>query len=69
MKSFQENSHAFIIRVWLEPREIEGERPEWRGTVEHVLSGERRSVHKMEEVVAFIASYMQDWGVKLDIES
>lgn len=34
------DSHLFAVRVWLE--EVDGGRFEWRGHVEHVMSGERR---------------------------
>lgn len=34
------HTHLFTVRVWLE--EVEHGRVEWRGRVEHVMSGERR---------------------------
>ena len=58
MKSFEENTHAFVVRVWLEPRELEGAQPEWRGVIEHVPSGERLYIKDLEEVVSFIGSYL-----------
>lgn len=34
------DSHLFAVRVWLE--KVDGGHFEWRGHVEHVMSGERR---------------------------
>lgn len=31
--------HTLIVRIWPEPREIEGREGEWRGEVRHVPSG------------------------------
>lgn len=64
MKSFEENTHAFVVRVWLEPREIDGADPEWRGVIEHVPSGERRSLKDLKEIKEFIAPYLQMMGVE-----
>lgn len=38
----EEEAHAFIVRIWREPREIDDAASEWRGMIEHVESGERR---------------------------
>ena len=49
MKSIDEETQVFIMRLWRERREIEGARPMLRGTVEHVSSGERRSIGDLSE--------------------
>lgn len=59
MKSFEDNTHAFIVRVWLEPREIDGATPEWRGVIEHVPSGERRYLKDLSEAEMFIAACLK----------
>jgi hypothetical protein len=59
MRSLDESIHSFIVRVWLEPREIEGAKPKWRGSIEHVNSGEQRYLKSLEEVTDFIASYLE----------
>ena len=43
-------SHLFTVRVWRE--ELSADRIEWRGKVQHVLSGETR--------------YFRDWQTLLD---
>jgi hypothetical protein len=59
MSNIQDNSHTFIARFWLEPREIKNAKPIWRGVVEHVASGQRRYLRDLDEVKAFVASYLQ----------
>ena len=65
MKSFEDNTHAFVVRVWLEPREIEDAPPEWRGVIEHVPTGERRYLKNLDDIRRFIVSYLENMGVKL----
>lgn len=56
----------FIVRIWREPREIEGAGPEWRGVIEHVGSGERRYLKDLGEITAFVAPRLEEMGVKLE---
>ena len=58
MKIKEDNSHAFILRFWLEPRELEGAKPIWRGVVEHVASGRRIALKGLDEITAFIEPYL-----------
>lgn len=64
MKSTDEETQVFIVRLWRERREIEGARPVLRGTVEHVVSGERRSIRNMDDVTAFVQPYVEAMGVE-----
>ncbi|MCP4623543.1 MAG: hypothetical protein GY850_08435 [bacterium] len=57
MKSFDENTHSFIVRIRLEPRELEGAEPELRGEIEHVASGKVRYLKDLGEIAIFIAPY------------
>jgi hypothetical protein len=63
MSSIQDNSHTFIARFWLESREIKNAKPIWRGVIEHVASGQRRYLQDLDEVKAFVASYLQGKGI------
>jgi hypothetical protein len=54
MKSFEENTLVFIIRIWPEPQEIESVSPKWRGVVENVFTGEKRYLKNLDELTAFI---------------
>ncbi len=58
MKSFCEETHSFILRCWLEPREIETAEPVWRGEVEHVPTGNRIYFRSFDELKRFLASYL-----------
>jgi hypothetical protein len=62
MKSFDEDTHAFIVRIWPEPREIEGAAFEWRGVVEHITTRERRYFRNLDEVTSFISPYVRAMG-------
>jgi hypothetical protein len=48
------------VRIWPEPREIQGAPVEWRGLIEHVFSGEKRYLNNLDEIVAFLARYLRD---------
>jgi len=50
----QNISHSFVVRIWVEPREIADERTVWRGMVQHVLSGEQTYFQTFEEMVLFM---------------
>ena len=63
MKSFSENTHSFIVRIWLEPRDLEGAEPQLRGEIEHVPSSERRYLKDLSEIAFFIAPYLGEMGV------
>jgi hypothetical protein len=54
----EDHTHAFIVRLWLEPREIQGEKPLWRGVIEHVPTGRRLSLKNLDMTTAFIESYL-----------
>ena len=58
MNTNEDNSHAFIVRFWLEHREIQGEKPLWRGVIEHVPSGRLLALKGLDEITAFIESYL-----------
>ena len=64
MKPFKEKNHTFILRIWNEPREIEGAAPEWRGVLEHVDSGKRKYLNDLDQIIAFIAPYLRKMGIK-----
>lgn len=63
MASPNEETHAFILRFWLEPRTTEGVEPIWRGVIEHVPTGQRRYVKDVDELVLFFISHLREMGV------
>jgi hypothetical protein len=58
-------SQAFIVRIWCEPREIEGALPEWRGMIEHVASGSQLYFTDLDEIAIVIRPYLELMGVKI----
>lgn len=66
MISFEEGTHSFVIRIWRERRESKGVKPLWRGVIEHVPSGEQYPVKELDEIIVFIAVYLEEMGVKFE---
>jgi hypothetical protein len=64
---FEANTHPFVVKVWLEETAAEAGRARWRGYIIHVPSGERRYIEDLEEIDVFIASYLEEMGVDLDL--
>lgn len=46
---------SFVMTVWLEPREGEGD-PEWRRRVSHAQTSEEAHFRRLAEVLAFTAT-------------
>ena len=51
-------SHLFTVRVWRE--ELGGGRFEWRGKVQHALTGEARYFREWAELIAFLRERVKD---------
>jgi hypothetical protein len=62
--SFDRHTHVFIVRIWLEPREIIEAAVEWRGVIEHLPTHQRRYLNDLAAVAGFITPYLESMGVK-----
>ena len=62
---FESSTHSFIIKIWLEESAEEAGQARWRGHITHVPSGERRYLKNLDDIVAFIAPYLEGMGLKL----
>ena len=51
-------SHLFTVRIWRE--ELGAGRVEWRGKVQHALSGEARYFREWTELIAFLREQVGD---------
>jgi hypothetical protein len=51
-------AHAFTVRIWRE--ELGAGRVEWRGKVQHALSGEARYFREWAELIAFVEKKTSD---------
>jgi hypothetical protein len=63
----EEYTHSFIVKIWLEETAEEAGRATWRGHITHVPSGKRRYLQNVDDIVTFIAPYLEGMGVKLGI--
>lgn len=55
--SSAQTSHLFTVRVWRE--ELGAGRVEWRGKVQHALSGEARYFREWAELIAFVREQVE----------
>lgn len=59
MSFIDDDRHAFVIRLWQEPREGDAADHRWRGTIEHIPSGNRSPVAEMADITSFINQRLQ----------
>lgn len=64
MSSYEKSSHSFIVRIWCEPQEAMWKAPIWRGTIEHVGSGDREYLTDLDTMVKFITPYLEEMGIR-----
>jgi hypothetical protein len=64
MDLYEANTHPFVIKIWLEETAEEAGRAVWRGHITHVPTGQRRYIQVLDDIVAFIASYLEQMGVQ-----
>jgi len=58
---------SFVIKIWLEETAEEAQGAVWRGHITHVPSGERRYLRDLDDITAFVASYLDGMGVKFGV--
>ena len=66
MKSIKEITHAFIVRIWIEPRERKGAEPIWRGVIEHVEGDEPVYFDHLDTMNTYFATYLEKIGIKIN---
>ncbi len=64
MPLFEDRSAAFILRIWCESGELPGVVRAWRGSIEHVASGERSFFTELDAVIAFITPHLRRLGIE-----
>jgi len=64
VKSAKETTQAFILRIWVEPREKANAEPKWRGVIEHVDTGERVYFNNLDQVSVLLSPYIEAMGVR-----
>jgi hypothetical protein len=63
-RSIRASTAAFVVRVWVEERSIEGAKPLWRGEIQDAQSGERSYFDDLAEVGSFIAKRLRRLGIE-----
>ena len=66
MKSTKEIIHAFVVRIWIEHREIRDAEPIWRGVIERVEDDERVYFDHLGKLSTYFAKYLQKIGIKIN---
>jgi hypothetical protein len=57
MATIEANTHAFVVKVWLEETAAETGYPVWRGHVTHVASNQQQHFTYLGDVTRFILAY------------
>lgn len=65
MDQYEDNTHPFIIKIWLEESAEAGGQAIWRGYITHVPSGRRRYLKNLDDIAVFVSPYLMAMGVKL----
>jgi hypothetical protein len=60
---YEQDTHHFIVKVWLEAPAIGKEPAIWRGHVTHVASGEQHYVTSLADISGYIGSYLIKMGI------
>ena len=66
MALLEDRTAVFIVRIWCERGDADSSIPEWRGSVEHVESGQRVFFRNLEAVLDFMKPHLQ--GIGIDAE-
>jgi hypothetical protein len=55
----ENDTHSFVIRIWHEAVDDDGKVALWRGSIQHVASGQRQYFHDFASVVRFIQKHVE----------
>ena len=55
MKSLDERSHTFVIRIWQERRDVSDAPPIWRGRVDDVRAGSRAYFTSLQQLMEYLS--------------
>lgn len=64
MPMFEDRTASFIVRVWCEIGDARARSvPAWRGSIEHVPSGQRAFFQELEAVTTFMKPHLVALGI------
>lgn len=63
MPLLEDRTASFIVRIWREGGEAPGALGDWRGSIEHVHSGQRAFFRDLAAIVQFMRPHLADLGI------
>lgn len=63
MALLEDRSASFIVRIWCESDGSGNFSGEWRGSIEHVVSGQRSFFRDLEAIGQFMKPYLEQFGI------
>lgn len=61
---YEQDTHHFIVKIWIEAAPVGDTPATWRGHVTHVASGERRYVASLADIGRYLGSYLTKMGIE-----
>lgn len=65
MKPTKEIVHAFIVRIWIEPREAKDAETIWRGVIEDVNGEKPVYFDQLDKMSTYFAQFLQKIGIRV----
>lgn len=63
MALLEDRTAVFIVRVWCERGDGDAALTEWRGSVEHIQSGQRAFFRNLDAVLDFVRPHLEGIGI------
>jgi hypothetical protein len=61
--------HSFIVKLWLEGDDGQGQRIAWHGYITHVPTGARRYLQSLSDVTEFIKQHLDENDAQASLKS
>lgn len=61
----EQEPQSFVLKIWVEETAEEAGQAKWRGHITHVPSHSRQYVEDLDEIVLFVASYLERLNVQV----
>lgn len=58
MTLFEAETHSFLLRLWRENRDDPKLPAEWRGSIDHIQSGQRYYFRDLAEIGRIVTTYL-----------
>jgi hypothetical protein len=64
MALIENNTHSFIVKIWIEEIADDTDNVLWRGYITHVSNGARLYLKELGDIVEFVQTYLEAMGVR-----